>query len=42
MLCVSFCSKLKAGGGAKSKKTHPSWLCCTAVGLSETATGSVL
>ena len=35
MFCESFCSKLKACGGVKSKNRHPSWLYCTMVGLSE-------
>ena len=29
-------------GGAKSKSTHPSWLYCTVVGLSDAATGGVV
>ena len=38
--CVRFCSKSKAGLGAKSKNTHPTDF--NVVGLSEAATGGVL
>ena len=41
VLC-KFLIKMEARGGAKSKNRHPSWLYCTVVGLSETATGGVL
>ena len=33
--CVNFWSKSKARGGAKSKNRHPTWICCTVVGLPE-------
>ena len=41
VLCT-FLIKMKAGGGAKLKKRHPSWLYCMVAGLSEAATGGVL
>ena len=34
-VCVNFWSKSKARGGAKSKNRHPTWICCTVVGLPE-------
>ena len=37
-----FLSKSKAPGGGKSKNKHSSWFYCTAVGLSEAATGRIL
>ena len=39
---VSFWSKSKARGGAKSKNRHSSWLYCTVVGLPEAATRAVV
>ena len=39
VLC-KFLIKIEAHGGAKSKNRHPSWLYCTAVGLSEAIIGA--